>query len=97
MVDNNNILSTGARDRILRQKNSKQIKSRTLTMGYHHGKLNSFPSTWQYPNGCTVIQLMNLWLIGKRKENVLPLEIAGADLVSHIDNGSRIFKNEAGD
>ena len=60
MVDNTNILFTGARDRIVRQKTSKHMKSCTLTMGYHHGKLNPFPSTWQYPNGCTVIQVMNL-------------------------------------
>ena len=91
MVDNTNILSTGARDRIVRQKTIKQMKSFTVTMGYYHGKLNTLPSTWQYPNGCTVIQLMNLSLIGYRKENVPPLEIYGADLVSHIDNGSRIF------
>ena len=67
------------------------MKSRTLTMGYHHGKLNPLPSTWQYSNGCTVIQLMNLWLIGNRKEDVPTLAIFGADLVSHIDNGSRVF------
>ena len=89
MVDNHNLLSTGVRDRILRQKTSKQMKSRTLTMGYNHGKLNPFTSTWQYLNVCTVIQLMNLWLIVNMKENVPPLEISGADFVSHIDNGSR--------
>ena len=54
-VDNPNLLFTGAGDRIVRQKTSKQIKSRTLTMGYHHSKLNPLLSTWQYPNGCTVI------------------------------------------
>ena len=98
MEENPNILSTEARDRIVRQKTSKQMKSRTLIMGYHHFKLNPLPSTWQYPNGCTVIQLMNLWLIGNRKKNVPPLESAGADLVSHINNGSRnFFENEAGD
>ena len=43
IVDNPNLLSTGARDRIIRQKTSKQIKSRTLTMGYHHDKLNPLP------------------------------------------------------
>ena len=91
MVDNPNILSTGARDRIVRQKTSKQMKSCTSTMGYRHGKLNPLPSTWKYPNGCTMIQLMNLWLVGNRKENVPPLAIAGADLVSYIDHGSRIF------
>ena len=91
MVDNPNLLSTAARDRIVRQKTSKQMKSRTLTMGYHHGKLNPLTSKWQYTNNCTVIQLMNLWLIGNRKENVPPLAIAGAYLVSHINNGSRIF------
>ena len=91
MVDNPILLSTGARDRIVQQKTCKQMKSRTLTMGYHHGKLNPLPSNWQYPNGCTVIQLINLWLIGNRKDNVPPLAIAGADFVSHINNGSRIF------
>ena len=91
MADNPNTLSTGARDRILRHKNSKQMKSRILNMGYQYGKLNPFPSTWQYPNVCTAIQLMNLWLIENRTENVPPLEIAGSDLVSHIYNGSRIF------
>ena len=59
MVENTNLISTGARYRIVCQKNSKKMKSRTLTMGYHHGKLNSLPSTWQYPNGCTMIQLIN--------------------------------------
>ena len=87
MVDNPNLLSTCAIDKILRQKTSKQMKSFTLTMGYHHGKLNPLPSTWKYPNGCTVIQLMNLWLIGNRKENVPPLAISGTDLVSNINNG----------
>ena len=91
MVDNPNILFTGTRYIIVRQKNSKQMKSRTLTMGYHYGKLNPLTSTWKYPNGCTVIQLMNLWLIGNRKDNIPPFEISGADLVSHIDNGPRIF------
>ena len=91
MVDNPNLLSTGARDRIVRQKTSKHMKSRTLNMGYHHGKLNPLPSTWKYPNFCTVIQLMKLLLIGNRKENVTPLEIAGAYLVSYTNNGSRIF------
>ena len=67
MVDNPNILSTGARDKIVRQKTRKQMKSRTLTLGYNHGKLNPLPSNWQYPNGCTVIQLMSLWLIGNSK------------------------------
>ena len=90
IVYNLNLLATGARDIISHQKNSKQMKGCTLTMGYHHGKLNPLPSTWQYPNGCTMIQLMNLWLIGNRYENVLPLKISGADLVSHIDNGSSI-------
>ena len=92
MVENPNILSTGVRDRIVRQKTSKQMKSFTLTMGYHHGKLNTLPSTWQYPNGCTVIQQMKFWLIGNRKDNVPPLAIAGADLVIHINNGSRVFQ-----
>ena len=91
MIYNTNLLSTGARDIIVLQKNIKQMKIRTLTMGYNHVKLNPLPSTWQYLNGCTVIQLMNLLLIGNRKENVPPLAVSGANLVSHIDKGSRNF------
>ena len=49
MLENTNLLSTGARDIIVRHKTSKQMKSCTLTMGYHHGKLNKFPSNWKYP------------------------------------------------
>ena len=60
MVENPNILSTGAIDRISNKKTSKQMKICTLTMGYHHGKLNPLPPTWKYTNGCTVIQLMKL-------------------------------------
>ena len=93
ILENTNLLSTGTRDIIVRHKTSKQMKIRTLTMGYHHGKLSPLPSTWQYPNGCTVIQLINSWLIGNRKEDVPPLAIAGEDLVSPINNGSRIFQN----
>ena len=91
MLENPTLLYNGARDRIVRQKTSKQIKSRALTMEYHHDKLNPLLSTWQYPNIFTVIQIMKLWFIGNRKENVPPLAISGADLVSRIDNGSRIF------
>ena len=45
MVDNHNLLSTGARDIIVSKKTSKQMKSCTLTMGYHRGKMNPLPST----------------------------------------------------
>ena len=39
-----------------------------------------------------MIQLMNLWSIGNRKDNVTPLVISGAYSVSHIDKRpSRIF------
>ena len=36
MVDNPNILSTGTRDKIVRHKTIKKMKSRTLIMRYHH-------------------------------------------------------------
>ena len=67
MVYNPNLLSTGAIKRIVRHKSIKKKKSCTLTMGYDHGKLNALPSKWQYTNNCTVIKLLNLWLIGNRK------------------------------
>lgn len=84
-------VSIGARDQIVRQQTSDQLKRQTLTMGYHHGRCNPLPSTWRYPKGATVIQLMNLWLVGNRSEHVPPLAIVGPECVKHFDKKARSY------
>ena len=70
--------STTSNGRVLhdatrRKQVNLQLKRRTVTVGYHHGWFNSLTSTWQFPNGFTVIQLINMWLVGNPRENVPPL------------------------
>ncbi len=37
----------------------------------------------------TLIQLINLWLIGIREQNIPPLATLNPALVKHFDNGAR--------
>ena len=84
-------LLTAARDRIVRETTAEQMKRRPLSLGYHHGKLNPLPSSWQIPTGCTVIQLVNMWLLGHKEENIPPLGMMSPDLVKHFDKGGRMY------
>ena len=71
--------------RIVKQHTQEQLSSRTLKVGYHHGRFNPLPASWRYPKGLTIIQLMNLWLIGSKTEHVPPLRKLSHDLIKHFD------------
>ena len=75
----------------VRECTKKQLEKRQLSIGFHHGQLNPLPSAWRYPHGMTLIQLMNLWLIGIREDNVPPLAMVSPALVSHFDDKSRQY------
>ena len=78
-------LSKARREALIRERTAKQIKRRTVTVGYHHGRFNILPSSWRYPKGGTVIQLITLWLIGNPKEHVQAFRrIKNCDVV-HFD------------
>ena len=78
--------TTGAaRDRIIMQRTNEQMRNRVLTMGFHHGQLTPLPSSWVYPTGLTVINLMTLWLLGNRREKVPPLRLLSPKYVLHFD------------
>ena len=53
----------------------------------HHGKLNLLLSTWEFPKGLTMINLMNMWLMGNIKENTPPLHYITKHHIEHIKNG----------
>ena len=88
---NRDIVSSTWKDVKVKEETKEQLQKRQLSIGYHHGQLNPLPSAWQYPTGMTLIQLINLWLIGIRDENVPPLYMVRPTLVSHFDHGSRQY------
>ena len=77
------------RARIIQQHTQEQLSNRTVKCGYHHGLFNPLPSTWSYPKGLTVIQLMNLWLIGSKRESVPPFRRLSTAQVAHFDAGGK--------
>ena len=64
--------------------------SRKLKVGYHHGKFNPLPASWRYPPGLTLIQLINLWLIGSPKEHIPQLRKIPTSLLAHSDKYGKI-------
>ena len=72
-------------------RSKKQLKLGKYTVGLHHGRLNPLPSEWRYPKGLTLIQLINLWLIGVKDQNVPPLAIINTHCVYHFDNNARKY------
>ena len=78
-------------DRRVRQKTSAQLKNRQLSMGYHHNHLSPLPSNWVYPKQMTLVQLINLWLLGNPKENIPPLKTLNPCLVYHFDDKGRLL------
>jgi hypothetical protein len=78
-------------NQLSRERTKKQLKTRQYTVGFHHGKLNPLPSNWRYPKGLTLIQLINLWLIGVRDQNVPPLIQLDSIYVQHFDAGGKKF------
>ena len=62
----------GISNHLIQERTACQLKERQYTIGWHHGKLNPLPSSWHYLKCLTLIQLINLWLIGVREHNVPP-------------------------
>jgi len=78
-------------DQLTSKRTSQQLKARKFTIGYHHGILNPLPSTWRYPEGITLIQLTNLWLLGVIDQNVPPLGKVSTRWVYHFDTKARDY------
>ena len=77
------------RARIIQQRTQEQLSSRNLKVGFHHGKFNPLPASWRYPPGLTLIQLINLWLMGSPNEHVPQLRKIPTSLLAHFDNEGR--------
>lgn len=81
----------GTLHQLTSKRTIQQLKARKLTLGYHHGILNPLPSTWRYPIGITLIQLINLWLLGVIDQNVPPLRKVSTKWVYHFDPKARDY------
>ena len=77
--------------RFVWQRTKEQLSSRKMKVGFHHGHFNVLPASWRYPHTLTVIQLINIWLIGMEKEHVPPLRKINSIHVEHFDKGRRIY------
>jgi hypothetical protein len=79
-------------DKLRAEQSKKALKARTLSTGFHHGHFNPTPSTWVYPTRMTIIDLINLWLLGGGKDtNVPPFRLLYPINVKHFDAGGKRF------
>jgi hypothetical protein len=79
-------------DKLRAEQTKKALKARTLSTGFHHGHFNPLPSTWVYPTRMTIIDLINLWLLGGGKDtNVPPFRLLSPINVKHFDAGGKRF------
>ena len=83
-------MAPNKRARIIKELTTHQLASRKIKVGYHHGQFNPLPASWKLPKGLTVIQLVNLWLVGSKKEHVPPLRRLSPRLMKHIDKKGKI-------
>ena len=83
----NPFLSAMTQASINRDRTTQKFKKQTFTVGLNNGKLNPLPSTWEFPKGLTMINLMNMWIMVNRKENIPPLQYLTNPHVEHIKNG----------
>jgi hypothetical protein len=85
-------IDEGTREQLNAERTQSLLKARVYTLGNHHGKLNPLPPMWRYPNKITLIDLINLWLLGGGKQqNVPPLFNAHPACVLHFDTKGRKY------
>jgi hypothetical protein len=86
------VADEGTIDQLVQRRTTKQLKERVYSVGLHHGQLNTLPGRWKYPNKLSLIQLINLWLLGGgQKSNVPPLKNLDTCCVLHFDPGAREY------
>ena len=83
-------MAPAKRARIIKQVTNEQLANRKIKVGFHHGHFNPLPASWKMPNGLTVIQLVNLWLVGSKTEHVPPLRRLSPLLMKHVDKKGKI-------
>ena len=61
------------RTRFVRLRTQEQLSRRSVKEGFHQGHFSPLPSPLRFPKALTVMQLINLWLIGAENKHVPPL------------------------
>jgi len=66
-----------------RMKAASSVEKRTLTLGFHHGKLNPLPANWK-PTSMTCLQLIQNWFISNKRDNIPALCNLDSRMVEHL-------------
>ncbi len=71
------------RAQLVHKQTQQQLANQTIKVGFHHSHFSPLPSSLWYPKGLTVIQLIDLWLIGSPKEYIPPIRKLSCRLVKN--------------
>lgn len=78
-------MAPNKRARIIKELMKQQLASLKIKVGCHHGHFNLLSESWKLPKGLTVIQLVNLWLVGSKKEHAQPLRRLSSLRMNHAN------------
>mmetsp|Transcript_7253 Transcript_7253/g.11641 ORF Transcript_7253/g.11641 Transcript_7253/m.11641 type:complete len:555 (+) Transcript_7253:2-1666(+) len=68
-----------------RTPNSRDLE---LLWGIHHGKLNPLPTDWEFPTHHSIIDILNLWLLGEPERKIPPLRYINSSYVGYLKSGT---------
>ena len=87
-VEEVQVLHEQAQDAATKER-SKQLlanrKQNGICVGVHNGIITPLLPSWRYPRKMNLQQMISLWLLGIRSENVPPLRFLSARHVRHFD------------
>lgn len=63
-------------------------RSLELLWGVHHGKLNPLPAGWEFPISSSIIEALNLWLLGEPERNIPPFRYIHSSYVGYLKSGT---------
>jgi len=93
LVDTEGGDETAAEMQLARQRvqniSATSVKKRRLKLGFHHGKLNPLPSTFEF-SSMTSLQLVQNWFIGDLNRNIPPLYALDCNHVAFLKAGNRV-------
>ncbi|KAL9191095.1 hypothetical protein ACHAXT_000801 [Thalassiosira profunda] len=62
--------------------------SKEMMWGIHHGKLNPFPSDWQFPTNVDAATVLGMWFLGDPGTGIPPLRYVHSTYVSFLKCGA---------
>lgn len=59
-----------------------------MLWGVHNGKLNPFPSDWEFPVHTTILDILHKWLRGQPEHNIPPMKYITSSYVIFVKSGA---------